>query len=57
MPPITRLYVKTALAFFVLALLTGVLIAIRPLTAAVPYVAALSPVYFHLFMVGWVTQG
>jgi len=27
-----------------------------PLTAAVPYVAALSPVYFHLFMVGWVTQ-
>ena len=56
MPPITRVYVKTALAYFVLALLVGVLTAIRPLAAAVPYVAALSPVYFHLFMVGWVTQ-
>ena len=56
MPPITRIYVKTALAFFVLALLAGVLIAIRPLAAAVPYVAGLAPVYFHLFMVGWVTQ-
>jgi cbb3-type cytochrome oxidase subunit 1 len=56
MPPITRLYVKTALAFFVLALAAGLLITIRPLAAAVPYVGALSPVYFHLFMVGWVTQ-
>lgn len=56
MPPITRLYVKTALAFFVLALFTGLLVAIRPLTAAAPYLGALSPVYFHLFMVGWVTQ-
>ena len=56
MPPITRLYVKTALAFFVLALLAGLLVAIRPLTAAAPYLGALSPVYFHLFMVGWVTQ-
>jgi heme/copper-type cytochrome/quinol oxidase subunit 1 len=26
------------------------------LAAAVPFVGALSPVYFHLFMVGWVTQ-
>jgi cbb3-type cytochrome oxidase subunit 1 len=56
MPSITRLFVKTALAYFVLALLTGMLITIPPLTAAVPFVGALSPVYFHLFMVGWVTQ-
>jgi cbb3-type cytochrome oxidase subunit 1 len=56
MPPITRLYVKTALAFFVLALLAGLLITIRPLAAAAPYFGVLSPVYFHLFMVGWVTQ-
>ena len=56
MPPITRLFVKTALAYFVLALLTGMLITIHPLTAAVPFIGALSPVYFHLFMVGWVTQ-
>lgn len=56
MPPITRLFVKTALAYFVLALLASMLIAIRPLAAAVPFVGALSPAYFHLFMVGWVTQ-
>ena len=56
MPSITRLFVKTALAYFVLALLTGMLITIHPLTAAVPFIGALSPVYFHLFMVGWVTQ-
>jgi cbb3-type cytochrome oxidase subunit 1 len=56
MPPITRIYVKTALAYFVLALLASMLITIRPLAAAVPFVGALSPVYFHLFMVGWVTQ-
>ncbi len=56
MPPITRLFIKTALACLVLALLAGVLITIRPLTTAVPYVGALAPVYFHLFMVGWVTQ-
>ena len=42
--------------YFMLALLTGMLITIRPLTAAVPFIGALSPVYFHLFMVGWVTQ-
>lgn len=56
MPPMTRLYIKTALAFFVLALLAGLLLTIRPLTAAAPVFGALSPVYFHLFMVGWVTQ-
>jgi hypothetical protein len=56
MPPLTRLFVKTALAYLVLALLVGVLITVRPLAAAIPYVAGLSPVYFHLFMVGWVTQ-
>lgn len=56
MPPLTRLFVKTALAYLVLALLAGVLVTVRPLAAIAPYFGALSPVYFHLFMVGWVTQ-
>ena len=32
------------------------LVTIRPLAASVPWIGALTPIYFHLFMVGWVTQ-
>ncbi len=56
MPPITRLYLKTALVFFVIALLAGVAVMARPLLDLPRFVAGLMPVYFHLFMVGWVTQ-
>lgn len=56
MPPITRLFVKTALAYLLAALIVGVLVTLRPLASVLPFVAGLSPVYFHLFMVGWVTQ-
>jgi hypothetical protein len=54
-PPITRAFIKAALVYFVAALLVGVAIAV-PGLAALPAVGALVPVYFHLFMVGWVTQ-
>ena len=56
MPRLTRWYLKTALLFFVAAMSIGVLLAagaVLPLPAGV---AALGPVYFHLLMVGWVTQ-
>ena len=56
MPPLTRWFLKSGLLYFVAALLVGVLLAAQavfPLPAAV---AALGPVYFHLLMVGWVTQ-
>ena len=56
MPPITRLFVKTSLLYLVAALLAGVLLALRSLVALPPIVSGLTPVYFHLFMVGWVTQ-
>jgi len=56
MPPITRTFIKTGLLYFVTALLTSLLVAgYTPLGLPV-WVAGLSPVYFHLFMVGWVTQ-
>jgi hypothetical protein len=55
MPPLTRAFIKAALVYFVAALLVGVAIAV-PGLAALPAVGALVPVYFHLFMVGWVTQ-
>ena len=45
---VVRWYLRTALVMFVLALGAGLLQALG--------VAGLTPVYFHLLMVGWVTQ-
>jgi len=56
MPLITRLFIKTALVCFVLALLCALLLALRTIIEMPPLISALPPVYFHLFMVGWVTQ-
>jgi len=56
MPILTRTFIKTALAYFVLALLVGILLALRPLVDLPTWMAGLTPVYFHLFMVGWVTE-
>ena len=56
MPPLTRYFIKTALIYFVLALLTGVLLLARSAINLPSEIAALSPVYFHMLMVGWVTQ-
>ena len=56
MPTLTRWYIKTALAYFVAALLVGLALALRSVAALTPFFNALTPVYFHLLMVGWVTQ-
>lgn len=56
MPLITRYFIKTSLLFFVAALLCGLLLALRPFVELPAAIAGLTPVYFHLFMVGWVTQ-
>jgi hypothetical protein len=56
MPLLTRLFIKTALIFFVAALCAGLILAARPWIDLPPIVVALNPVYFHLFMVGWVLQ-
>lgn len=55
MPPITRTFIKTALLYFVTALFAGLLVAGYIPFALPAWVAGLTPVYFHLFMVGWVT--
>jgi hypothetical protein len=56
MPKLTRWMLKTSLVYLVLALGTaGALAAAR--SGWLPTsLNALSPVYFHLFLVGWVTQ-
>lgn len=56
MPLVTRYFLKTGLLFLVAALFCAFLLALRPLVAMPVVIAGLTPVYFHLFMVGWVTQ-
>jgi cbb3-type cytochrome oxidase subunit 1 len=56
MPPLTRWFIKVAMVYLAAALLIGLALTIRPLLTLLPFVGALSPVYFHLFLVGWVTQ-
>ncbi len=56
MPPITRLFVRTSLLFFVAALVIALLVAVAPFVSLPPLFSALTPVFFHLFMVGWVTE-
>jgi hypothetical protein len=54
MPALIRWYVKSALVFFVAALLVGVL---RALEAQFPFLPPdLEEVYYHLLLVGWITQ-
>ncbi len=56
MPALTRYFIKTALIYLAATLLLGVLLAARSTFDLPAEIAALSPVFFHLFMVGWVTQ-
>jgi cbb3-type cytochrome oxidase subunit 1 len=56
MPVLTRWFLKSSLLFSILSVLLGVLLAARvPFRLAV-WLSAFNPVFFHLFMVGWVAQ-
>ncbi len=56
MPSLTRWYLKSALFYLATALLLAVVLAL-PVTINLPtFVRYLNPAYFHLFLVGWVTQ-
>lgn len=56
MPTLTRWFIRSALAYFMVALVVGVLLAARSALPLPTQVSALAPAYFHLLMVGWVTQ-
>lgn len=56
MPALTRWFIKTAFVYLVLALLLGVVLAARAVLPVPEMLNQLGPVYFHLLMVGWVTQ-
>ena len=54
MPVLVRWYLKTALVYFVASLVLGVVQASGGLFAFLS--SGLTPVYYHLLMVGWITQ-
>lgn len=51
MPLITRLFLKTGLVYFLGALLVGILLQVDGLG-----VPNLVPMFWHMLMVGWITQ-
>lgn len=56
MPPITRWFLRTALVYFVAALVLGVILQLPAARRALPALAFAWPAYVHLFMLGWITQ-
>jgi len=56
MPRLTRYFIKTALLHLVAALIVGVLLLARSAFDLPVEIGTLSPVFFHLLMVGWATQ-
>ncbi|MEX0609330.1 MAG: hypothetical protein WD016_11530 [Balneolaceae bacterium] len=51
MPLITRLFIKSGMIFFVLSLITGVIMQFEEFTFPV-----LLPLFWHMLMLGWITQ-
>jgi hypothetical protein len=56
MPPLTRWHIKTAFVSLAAAMTLGVVLALAPVLDLPGWVTYLSPAFFHLIMVGWVTQ-
>jgi hypothetical protein len=56
MPRLTRWYIKSALVYLVVALLLGIVLALSNAVTLPPFFRYLNPAFFHLFLVGWVTQ-
>ncbi len=55
-PFLTRCFVRAALVYLVAGLAIGVLLAAPGRLPVPATILTLAPVYFHLVMVGWVTQ-
>ncbi len=56
MPPLTRWYIKSAFVYLAASLLLALVLAL-PQPASLPaFLRYMNPAYFHLFLVGWVTQ-
>lgn len=56
MPPLTRWFLKSAIVYLLVALLLALAMALQTLLPLPAVIGRMNPVYFHLFLVGWVTQ-
>jgi len=56
MPTLSRWFIKSALVYFVAALVVAVALAIQAPLNLPSAIGSLMPVYLHLFMVGWIAQ-
>jgi hypothetical protein len=56
MPVLTRWFIKSSLIYFVAALLISLTLAASTVWDLPDWTVRLGPAYFHLFLVGWVTQ-
>lgn len=56
MPALTRWYIKSALLYLAAALLLSILLALPDSINLPTFIRFMNPAYFHLFLVGWVTQ-
>jgi len=56
MPPQTRWHIKSAFVYLAVAMLLGIGLAMGAVVQIPVWLAYLSPSFFHLIMVGWVTQ-
>lgn len=56
MPTLTRWFIKSALLYFLAALVLAFLLVLNPILDLPTILDYMGPAYFHLFMVGWVTQ-
>jgi heme/copper-type cytochrome/quinol oxidase subunit 1 len=56
MPVLTRWFLRASLQFLILAALLAVLLAAQASLNLPGWINAFNPIYFHLLMVGWVTQ-
>src|SRR5215813_3189134 len=56
MPPLTRWTIRTAMIYLLAGMIAGVLYWANVQVAFAPVLAALSPTYLHMLVVGWLTQ-
>lgn len=56
MPLLTRVWIKSALVYFILALLLGILLALDSANLVQLPLQGLFPSYVHFLTIGWITQ-
>lgn len=56
MPLLTRIWIKSALGYFILALLLGLLLALDGAGLIQLSIQGLFPSYVHFITIGWITQ-